>query len=53
MFTSEDLKEIEEIGRGNHGAVSRMEHIASKKIMAVKVSIVCYNIFKFISIATA
>ncbi|VDI40159.1 dual specificity mitogen-activated protein kinase kinase 4-like [Mytilus galloprovincialis] len=36
MFTSEDLKEIEEIGRGNHGAVSRMEHIASKKIMAVK-----------------
>lgn len=36
FFTAEDLKEIEEIGRGNHGAVSRMIHIPSQKIMAVK-----------------
>lgn len=36
FFTAEDLKEIEEIGRGNHGAVVRMIHIPSQKIMAVK-----------------
>lgn len=37
FFTADDLKEIEEIGRGNHGAVFKMEHIQSQKVMAVKV----------------
>lgn len=36
FFTADDLKEIEEIGRGNHGAVFKMEHIQSQKVMAVK-----------------
>ena len=42
FFTAEDLKEIEEIGRGNHGAVVRMIHIPSQKIMAVKVRVFSY-----------
>ncbi|XP_050391989.1 dual specificity mitogen-activated protein kinase kinase 4 isoform X1 [Patella vulgata] len=35
-FTSEDLEDLCEIGRGNYGTVDKMKHIPSGKIMAVK-----------------
>nr|AUG90826.1 MKK4 [Pinctada fucata] len=35
-FTADDLKEIEEIGRGNYGTVTKMIHRQSKTVMAVK-----------------
>ena len=37
-FTADDLKEIEEIGRGNYGTVTKMIHKHSDTVMAVKVS---------------
>lgn len=36
--TPEDLKKLEEIGRGNYGAVYRYIHEASGSVMAIKVS---------------
>ena len=38
-FTSEDLEDQGEIGRGAYGTVNKMYHRASDKVMAVKV---CY-----------
>ncbi|XP_022317137.1 dual specificity mitogen-activated protein kinase kinase 4-like isoform X2 [Crassostrea virginica] len=35
-FTSDDLEEIEEIGRGNYGTVTKMIHKESGTVMAVK-----------------
>lgn len=35
-FTSDDLKDLGEIGRGNYGAVYKMVHIETNRIMAVK-----------------
>lgn len=37
-FTSEDLRDFGEIGRGGFGTVNKMEHKKSKTVMAVKVS---------------
>lgn len=34
---SDDLQELEEIGRGNYGMVTKMVHKESGTIMAVKV----------------
>lgn len=36
-FTSDDLHELEEIGRGNYGTVTKMVHKESGTVMAVKV----------------
>lgn len=35
-FTSEDLKDLGEIGRGNYGTVNKMKHEKTGKIMSVK-----------------
>lgn len=35
-FTSDDLQELEEIGRGNYGTVTKMIHKDSSTVMAVK-----------------
>lgn len=38
-FTSEDLQDLGEIGRGGFGTVNKMVHRESKTVMAVKVSL--------------
>ena len=46
-FTSEDLKDLGEMGRGNYGFVNKMIHEKSGTIMAVKVIFLKFeNIFK-------
>lgn len=37
-FTSDDLTDLGEIGRGNYGTVNKMKHTKSGTIMSVKVS---------------
>lgn len=37
-FTAEDLEDMGEIGRGNFGSVSKMLHIKTNTVMAVKVT---------------
>lgn len=36
-FGAEDLQDMGEIGRGNFGSVSKMLHIKTSTVMAVKV----------------
>ena len=36
-FTSDDLVDLGEIGRGNYGTVNKMKHKKSDTIMSVKV----------------
>ncbi|KAK3585169.1 hypothetical protein CHS0354_001792 [Potamilus streckersoni] len=35
-FTSEDMKDLGEIGRGNYGTVNKMLHVKSNTVMSVK-----------------
>lgn len=44
-FTSEDLQDTGEIGRGAFGTVNKMIHRKSNTVMAVKVSLVVHFIF--------
>lgn len=44
-FTSEDLQDTGEIGRGAFGTVNKMIHRKSNTVMAVKVSLVVHLIF--------
>ena len=47
-FIAEDLEDMGEIGRGNFGSVSKMVHIKSNTVMAVKVFYICMLYFPFI-----
>lgn len=43
-FTSDDLQDLGEIGRGAFGTVNKMIHRKSNTVMAVKVSIVLISL---------
>jgi len=49
-FTSEDLQDLGEIGRGGFGTVNKMIHRISNTVMAVKVNQIKFSFCTFLLI---